>query len=147
MANFLSCHKKSSSVKKRLSLLTIVVDFMVFHKSLCLTGNPALLAKIGKHLWGNWIPNSLWVRLDILKLMALLKMLVSQCKEYCIPTSESVFLLDIFFTHWWFLSHLLNQWDFDIFPIWSVLWISTIFNRWSNMASDWCTGFRYPSLI
>ena len=36
MAHFLLCHKKSPLTKLWLSLLIIVLDFMVFHKSLCL---------------------------------------------------------------------------------------------------------------
>jgi hypothetical protein len=44
MTKFLSCNKKAPLTKQRLSLLIIDIDFMVFHKSLCLTDNPALLA-------------------------------------------------------------------------------------------------------
>ena len=36
IAQFRSCHKKSPLTKLWLSLLFIVLDFMVFHKSLCL---------------------------------------------------------------------------------------------------------------
>jgi hypothetical protein len=46
MAHFLSCHKKSPLTKQWLSLLIIDIEFMVFHKSLCLTDNPALLANL-----------------------------------------------------------------------------------------------------
>jgi hypothetical protein len=46
MAHFLSCHKKSPLTKQRLFLLLIDIEFMVFHNSLCLTDNPALLANL-----------------------------------------------------------------------------------------------------
>jgi hypothetical protein len=39
MAHFILCHKKSPLTKLRLSLLIIALDFMVFHKSLCLIDN------------------------------------------------------------------------------------------------------------
>ena len=80
MAHFLSYKKKSSLTKQWIALFIIDIDFILFHKSLCLTNNPALLAKFANLLWGNWIPNSSRVRLDILKLMALLNVLIKQCK-------------------------------------------------------------------
>jgi hypothetical protein len=46
MAHFLSCHKKSPLANQGLSLLIIFIDFMVFHKSMCLIDNPALLANL-----------------------------------------------------------------------------------------------------
>jgi hypothetical protein len=53
MARFCSCHKKSTLTKQRLPLVTTIIDFMVFHTSLCLNDNPALLAKFGNLLRGN----------------------------------------------------------------------------------------------
>jgi hypothetical protein len=59
IAHVSSCHENSTLLTKPwLSLLIIVVDFMMFYTSLCLNDNPALLAKFGNLLWGNWIPNS-----------------------------------------------------------------------------------------
>jgi hypothetical protein len=80
MAHFLSCHKKSPLTKQWLFLLIIDIDFIVFHKSSGLNHNPALLANLAIFYDGNWIPNSFWVRLDILKLIALLNMWMRQCK-------------------------------------------------------------------
>ncbi len=81
MAQLMPCREKSSILTKPwLSLFTPIIDFMVFHKSLCLNDNPALLAKICNILWEIWIPNSLRVRLDILELMVLLLVLMKNCK-------------------------------------------------------------------
>jgi len=46
MAHFLSCHRKSPLTKRGLSLSITDIDFMVFHKSLCLSNNLALLANL-----------------------------------------------------------------------------------------------------
>ncbi len=47
MAHFFSRHEKSPLLTKPwLSLLTIVIDFMVFYKWLFLNDNPALLANL-----------------------------------------------------------------------------------------------------
>ena len=71
VAHLCSCHN-FNAYKAMIPLLTTIIDFMVFNKSLCLNDNPALLAKFGNFLWENWIPISSRVRLlDILKLMAL----------------------------------------------------------------------------
>ena len=46
MAHFLSYHGKLPLIKPRFFLLIIDIDFMVFHKSLCLTDSLALLANL-----------------------------------------------------------------------------------------------------
>ena len=46
MTRLLSWHKKSPLTQQCFSLLIIDIDFMVFHKSLCLTDYLALLANL-----------------------------------------------------------------------------------------------------
>ena len=59
--------------------------------SYCVSLIPCRVGKFGNLLRGNWIPHPLWVRLDILALIALLNMLMRQCKYLCVATHLDLF--------------------------------------------------------
>ncbi len=103
MAHFLLCHKKSPLTKLWLSLLIIVLDFMVFHKSLCLNdtlpcwrNSETLMRKLNTKLI-----RSSARRPQIDALIARVDVKV-QINLRCYSLG-SAFWLNTLFTHGWFL--------------------------------------------
>jgi hypothetical protein len=144
MAHFLSWHKTSLLTKQWHSLLIIDIDLMMFHKSLCLTANLALLANLAIFYEDDtklitstaWHPriDSLIERVDETMQIAL------RC-----DSSGHVFWLGISYIHGWFLLQFFNQRDFDSFEV-SYEYIYQLIS-WSIMASDWHTGSLCQPLI
>jgi hypothetical protein len=97
----------SPLTKQWISLVIIIIDFMVSHKSLCSTNSPALLANVFKFdnlLRGNWIPNSLWVRLDILNTGDLIESVNESMQQYALLHMYQLFewvfhlpIIDLYF--------------------------------------------------
>jgi hypothetical protein len=118
MAHFLLCHKKSPLKKLWLSLLIIVLDFMVFHKSLylidtlpCWRNSAAFYEEIeyqthyecGKTSSNRWPYWTCWV--DCANNFELLLIWIS-------------FLIGYLIYPWLiFLLQFFNQWNFDTFKV------------------------------
>jgi hypothetical protein len=117
MAHFLSCHKKSLLTKQWLSSLIIILDFMVYHKSLCFIDTLPC--------WKIW--QSFTRKLNTKLIMSAARHpridgLIERVDETMqislrCYSSGLVFWLGISYTHCWFLLHVFNQWDFDTFKV------------------------------
>ena len=101
--------------------------------------------QIWQSFWGNWIPNSLWVRQDILKSMTVLNVLMRQRECICVvPHMDQ--LSD------WVPRLPMVDFYYNISTNETSTYLNCLMNidqltSWSIMASDWCAGSLCHPLV